>query len=358
MFKQDNVRADVLVKVLGILVILLLPQKLFSQGKIAGKVTDAISGEGLPGVNVALEGLQQGAVTDIDGNYIILNVRPDSYNVIFTFVGFATRKIEGVRASTGQTTRLNTTLQEEAVQGEEIVVQAERPLVQKDLTASSKTVVSEEIEILPVESFFGVLATQAGVNQGAGGEIHIRGGRSNEISYLVDGLSVGNPFNTNGLATGVSTEAIQEMTVISGAFNAEFGQAMSGIVNLVTKEGAPKLHGSFSFWGGDNVTTSSNKDLFLSPTGLRLNVRTIEGTLSGALPFFKNIRFFVSGRQDKDDGHIYGQRLHLPSDSANFNVTPWYYEIQGTPWDQLDPENIQAETVSMNPSTILLCLPI
>ncbi len=330
---------------------MLLPEIAAAQGKIAGRVTDAGNGDGLPGVNVALEGLQQGAITDVDGNYIILNVRPDTYTLVFTYVGFGTQRIAGVRASTGQTTRINVKLQEEVIQGQEIVVQAERPLIQKDLTASSKTVVSEEIAILPVESFFGVLATQAGVNQGAGGEIHIRGGRSNEISYLVDGLSVGNPFNTNGLATGVSTEAIQEMTVISGAFNAEFGRAMSGIVNLVTKEGSPDLHGSVSIYGGDNVSGSSTRDLFLKPSGFGVNVRTLEATLSGALPIFRNIRFFVSGRQDKDDGHIYGQRLHLPSDSANFNVTPWYYEIQGVPSDQVDPESLSPETVAMNPST-------
>jgi len=142
--------------------------------------------------------------------------------------------------------------------------------------------VAEEIAALPVEGFFGVLVTQAGVTQGPSGEIHIRGGRSNEISYLVDGMSVGNPFDTNGLATSVATDAIQEMTVISGAFNAEYGKAMSGIVNLVTKEGSDKLHGSFSYYGGDNAT--SHGDLFGTPSGFGVNVFTLEGTLSGAIP--------------------------------------------------------------------------
>ncbi|MEX0747665.1 MAG: carboxypeptidase-like regulatory domain-containing protein, partial [Rhodothermales bacterium] len=213
---------------------LLLPLTVFAQGKMAGKVTDGDSGEGLIGVNVVLEGTTQGTTSDANGDYIILNVRPGEYTLVFSYIGFGRRVVEGVRVTTGQTTRQDMEMSEEIIEGEEIIVQAERPLVQKDLTASKKTVVAEEIDQLPVEGFFGVLVTQAGVSQDASGGLHIRGGRSNEIGYLVDGMSVGNPFVTNGLATEVAADAIQEMTVISGAFNAEYGKAMSGIVNIVT----------------------------------------------------------------------------------------------------------------------------
>ena len=212
-----------------------------AQGKIAGRILDATTNESLIGVNILLEETGQGTVTDIDGNYVVVNVRPGTYTLIFSYVGYQTQRITDVRVSTGQTTRYNLEMSEQVIEGEEIIVQAERPLIQKDLTASKKTVVAEEIDALPVEGFFGVLVTQAGVNQGPSGEIHIRGGRSNEVSYLVDGISVGNPFDTNGLTTGVAADAIQEMTVISGAFNAEYGKAMSGIVNLVTKEGSRLL---------------------------------------------------------------------------------------------------------------------
>ena len=245
----------------------------FAQGKIAGRVTDNATGDPLIGVNVSINGTTQGTSTDIDGNYIILNVRPGEYELKFSYIGFSTQVVAGIQVATGQTTRYDLSLREEVLEGEEIVIQAERPMVQKDLTSSSKTVNAAEIEALPVEGFFGVLITQAGVNQGPGGEIHIRGGRSNEISYLVDGMSVGNPFETNGLATTVAADAIQEMTVISGAFNAEYGKAMSGIVNLVTKEGNEKMEGSLSFYGGDNVTKHSG--IFGPPTStsnLGLNV--------------------------------------------------------------------------------------
>ena len=318
-----------------------------AQGKIAGRVTDAASGESLIGVNVLIEGTQQGTVTDADGNYILVNVRPGTYTLIFSYIGFQTQNVTDVRAVTGQTTRVDVEMGEQVIEGEEIIVRAERPLVQKDLTASKKTVIAEDIDKLPVESLFGVLATQAGVTQGASGELHIRGGRSNEIAYLVDGLSVSNPFNTNGITTSVATDAIQEMTVISGAFNAEYGKAMSGIVNLVTKEGGDDYEGSVSFYGGDNVT--SNDDIFFTPSEVGLNVYTLEGSLSGPLPFFKKMRVFVSGRHDKDNGYIYGIREHLPSDSANFNQG-LYYEIHGRPWwEYADPE----ETFTLSDGTVV-----
>ena len=302
----------------------------FGQGKIVGNVRDDDTGEALVGVTIRLDASTRGAITDADGNYVLLNMRPGTHTLIFSYVGYRTQRVTDVAVTTGQTSRIDTRLAETVIQGEEIVVQAERPLVQKDLTASKKTVVAEEIDALPVESLFGVLATQAGVTTGASGELHVRGGRSNEISYLVDGLAVSNPFNTNGIATRVAIDAIEEMTVISGAFNAEYGKAMSAIVNLVTKEGGNRYDGSISVYGGDYATPS--EDLFFLPSGVDLNSRTLEGSLSGPLPLGRRVRFLVSGRYDQDEGHLYGIRQHLPSDSANFNGPTWYYEIHGKPW--------------------------
>lgn len=350
--------------------LLFAPAVAFAQGKIAGTVTDAGTGDPLIGVNVVIQGTTQGTTTDVDGNYIILNVRPGTYSLEFSYIGFSRRVVQDVRVTSDHTTRIDVEMSEEVIEGEEIVVQAERPLIEKDLTASKRTFIAEEIDELPVEGFFGVLATQAGVTQGANGEFHIRGGRSNEIGYLVDGMSVGNPFNTNSLATEVAADAIQEMTVISGAFNAEYGKAMSGIVNLVTKEGGREFAGSVTFQGGD--TFAGGSDLFGVEgfdymDDVALDTYTLEGTLSGPLVSDK-LRFFVSGRRDVDDGYIYGQRRFLPSDSANFNTDPdrlatirefipdydgpnWYYEMHGKPWYEYVAEDrpIPSEIVPMNP---------
>ena len=208
-----------------------------NSGKVSGKVIDSKTGDTLAGVNVFLEGTSYGAATNEFGEYVIINIPPGNYSIKASYIGYASYKVTNVRVSLDRTTTQNFKLSEAVIEGEEVVVLAERPLVYKDLTASQKITTSDEIKIMPVETFLGVLTTQAGVNQGAGGELHIRGGRSNEVGYYIDGVSVANPFFTNGLAVNISNKALEEMKVVSGAFNAEYGNAMSGIVKVKIKDG-------------------------------------------------------------------------------------------------------------------------
>ena len=261
-------------------------------GKIVGTVVDGQTGENLLGANIIIDGTTMGAATDIDGYFIILNVPPGKYNIECIMLGYATQRIENVSVQSDQTTQLQIKLSEETLElGEKITVVADRPLIQKDLTASKTITTAEEIEALPVETFTQVMLTQAGITQGADGELHIKGGRSNEISYLIDGISVANPYNTNGLAISVANNAIQEMSVVSGAFNAEYGNAMSGIVNLTTKDGSADYKAFISMYSGDYI--SSNKDLFLNVDDIDVLANSnIEGTFSGPLPFGNNNVFF------------------------------------------------------------------
>jgi outer membrane receptor protein involved in Fe transport len=298
-------------------------------GKIIGQVVDRESGEALPGVNVIVSGTEMGAATDIDGNYVILNVPPGTYTLEASYIGYATMRVENLRVNIDQTTRQNFRIVPEVLAGEEVVIVAERPLVQKDLTASQKITTSEEIKALPVENFLGVLTTQAGVNTGADGALHVRGGRSTEVGYYVDGVPVTNPFFTNSLATNVSNKALEEMKVVSGAFNAEYGNAMSGIVNISLKEGSSDLAGSLSAYTGDYV--SNDTDIFYNIDDMDpLANGVLEATLNGPVPFMGDRLFFnVSGRFNENDGYLYGIREHVPGDSANFQVQPWYIELGG-----------------------------
>ncbi len=299
-------------------------------GKIAGKVTDKQTGEPMPGVNVLVEGTTLGAATNLQGEYVILNVPSGKYTLRASFIGYALTRVENLRVSLDLTTRHDFALAPEAIAGEEVVIVAERPLVQKDLTATQQIKTAEEIKALPVETFLGVLTTQAGVNTGADGAIHIRGGRSNEIGYYIDGVSVANPFFTNGLANNVSNQALEELKVISGAFNAEYGNAMSGIVNLQIKEGGSQYRGSLSVYTGDYL--SNDKEIFFNLDDLDpLANYVLDATLNGPVPLLGNkLTFNVSGRYADDEGFRYGVREHLPSDSANFeDDNNWYIERGG-----------------------------
>ncbi|HPI75074.1 MAG TPA: carboxypeptidase-like regulatory domain-containing protein, partial [bacterium] len=170
-------------------IFMLLPAVLWAgtTGKIAGRVIDQNSRAGLPGVNILLEGTTLGAATDINGEYAILNIPPGMYNVVAKMIGYQSLRQTGVKVTIDLTTPLNFQLSSTVLDiNETVTVVAERPLVRKDVTSSHAVVATEDIKQLPVENFNQVLTLQAGVVQGSGGELHIRGGRSGEVRYMVD----------------------------------------------------------------------------------------------------------------------------------------------------------------------------
>ncbi len=301
-------------------------------GKIAGSIKDAETGEPLPGVNVVVEGTTLGAATSAKGQYSILNIPPGEYTLVATMIGYKKHIVENVQVSIDLTTTINFQLEPTVLEaGEEVTVVAERPIVQMDKTSSMSAVQSRELEAMPVENVGDVIELQAGVVNSGG--IHIRGGRSGEVAYWVDGVATTDVFS-GGNRANVENSAIKELQVISGTFNAEYGQAMSGIINIVTKEGGPKYHGQLKGFIGDYYT---NDDLYSviddvnsvtdSATGtttlnedLSYPLRDFnpiyngEFSLSGPVPFTKDkLTFFVNGRYFSREGHLYGREWFLPS---------------------------------------------
>jgi outer membrane receptor for ferrienterochelin and colicin len=260
-------------------------------GKISGRITDASTGEPLIGVNVVIVGTNMGNATDINGNYVILNIPPGKYNVKISSIGYKSLNINDVRIVVDRTTDLSYSLEATSVQIGEVVVQAKSPLIQKDLTSSISVVGRDKIESLPVASFTDLLSMQAGV-VGSGSNLHIRGGRSNEVAYMVDGMYVQDPL-LGGLATQIGNDAIQEMSMLSGTFNAEYGNAQSAIVNIVTRDGADKLSGKIEY------RTSE----FGVKRYSQLHESRINGSLNG--PLFTNyLKFFISGEQIKSGSYL------------------------------------------------------
>jgi outer membrane receptor protein involved in Fe transport len=312
-------------------------------GKIIGVVIDGESSEPLPGINVYIEGLPLGAASDVDGFYIINNVHPGIYIVVFEAVGYQTQKSTNVKVSVDFTTKLDAALSAKILEGETIVVEAEAPLVRRDLTSSQVAIDSDQIEKLPVENINQILALQAGIIRGAGGELHIRGGRSNEIGYTVNGVSIVNPYD-NTRSVDVAKNAIAELSVISGTFNAEYGNALSGIVNTVTKEGGKDYVATASFYGGDYV--SNRDDVFTNISEVdAFNNYVGELTLSGPIPGIKDYAsFFISGRYENHGGRYFGIRQHNPTDSVYKNpLDPNDIQIAATGDGAIVPMNASEE---------------
>ena len=180
-----------------ILSVLLLSLNLMfggTTGKLAGTIKSALDNSPLVGANIIIENTDLGTATDISGDYVILNIPPGKYNVIIRMIGYEVKKYENIRISIDKTTRLSAQLNIEAVEGQEVIVSATRPLIDFDKTNSEAIVTSEELEVMPIEDVLDVIKLQGGVTQDAGGGIHIRGGRSSEVAYLVDGVSVRMPM--------------------------------------------------------------------------------------------------------------------------------------------------------------------
>jgi len=221
---------------------------IFAQtGKIAGKVVDKETGEPLAGANVLILGTTLGAAADIEGDYYIINVPAGNYTVEATMIGYTGLQQEDVRVSTDRTTPLGFELTATALETEEIVVVAPRVGVKPDVSQSEVTATEQQMANVPlVKDVTSYMSLQPGVRvegDAEGREMLIRGGGMDQIGMVVDGLTMTNNIE-GGPIDIVNLSSIEEVSIIRGGFNAEYGNIRSGLFNVVTKEGSSDLGAS------------------------------------------------------------------------------------------------------------------
>jgi len=252
-------------------------------GILTGKVVEKATQQPLAGVNVILEGTQRGAATDTQGNFIIHNVPAGIYVVKFSMIGYQVHTVKNVAIMSDHKTTLFVELQQQAIQSEEVVVTAKRPLIQPDVTSSVHFVSQKEIDRLPVNSFKDVMELQPGVATGG----HVRGGRSTEVLYMVDGIPIQQAIE-GGAAVELPKSAMGEITLQTGGFNAEYGNAMSGILNITTPSGGTD-HRAWLRYIDDRIGyEESNK------------FRQVEASASG--PIYRSfVNYFISADLSRDD---------------------------------------------------------
>jgi len=301
-------------------------------GKITGRIIDQETGSPLIGANVMVKGTSIGAASDLNGDFMILNIPPGVYNIQVSMIGYQSQTINNVNVSVDLTTKISFSLSSVVLEsGEEVIVIAERKMITVDMTGSQSVVGSEEIASLPVDEISDVVELQAGVVVGRDGAMHIRGGRSDEVSYMVDGISLSDVFSGD-IAVEVENNSVQELQVISGTFNAEYGRAMSGIVNIVTKDGGDKIGGAVTLYCGDYI--SNDDDIYphidkISLTGVTNLQLSLDGPIPGTK---KKLRFFSTLRFLNEDGYIFGTRTFNPEDESNFSADDpdqWIIEKTG-----------------------------
>ncbi len=334
-------------------------------GKISGRVVEAGTGQPLPGVNVVIVGTTRGATTDNDGYYYILNVPPGTYALQASFIGFTPVTVENVKVVQDKTTTINFELREQVIEGEEVVVVAERPIVQVDRTTTTAVVDEEQLAALPVVNLGEAINLQAGVVDG-----HFRGGRIGEVAYLVNGVPINNAF-TKEAAFEVEQNMVSSLEVISGVFNAEYGQALSGVVNIVTKGLPDAWSGSFlGYVGalvsdrklefvrrktgpGTNLSADDFESEFVSYTEAAdfPNLTDLQASLGG--PIFRDrLGIRASVRYLRDNSHFIARDLFSPTDSSqnlNSGLPREAWVIESTGSGDFVPRN-QTERVSVNAS--------
>lgn len=298
--KQTTIRRLILI----MLIMAFVVTSLFAgtTGKISGQVIDKATGEPLPGCNILVDGTILGAASDLDGNYYILNIPPGTYTLRFMMIGYGQLKVTDINVQVDFTTNLDAEMTVEALQSGEVTVVAQRAMIQKDLTSTTSVVGAKELESLPVTEVGDVLAMQAGMVDGS-----LRGGRSGEVMYMIDGVPMTDSYDRSS-TVDVNTSMVQELQVISGAFNAEYGQAMSGIVNITTKQGSDDFGGHVDLYFGDHI--SSHEEIFprvnrIEPFG----IRNLELGLHGPLIPGK-LYYYLNARNIYYDGYNKGQNRY------------------------------------------------
>jgi outer membrane cobalamin receptor len=249
-------------------------------GKIAGRVTEAITGEALVGAIISIPNTPIGTFSDYDGYYHIINLPPGNYSLKVHMIGYVSVTMVDVRCNIDLTTKANFKLKMSPIETGGITVTAERAIVDKDLTATLRVIKGSDLDKMPWDNPQQAVAAQSGVLK-KGEEFYIRGGRSDEVDYLIDGVSVrdvtegyaGLLFNTNSLS---------ELSLLTGTFNAEYGEVMSGVINATIKDGSEK---GFHF--------SSNKGSVF-PDRIGRGYRNYQGDI-GYNIFDNRFRIFSSG---------------------------------------------------------------
>lgn len=323
-------------------------------GKLSGRVVDAQNRSPLPGANVIVEGTTLGAAADENGYYTILLVPPGSYNVVAKIIGYKDVRVTGAVVRVDLTSKVDFRLEATVIAGEPVTVVAERPLVLPDLTSSSRRIDAKEIEDIPgVNTVTEAIQLMPGV-VGEGENIHVRGGRSGEVMYVVDGIAVNDALFNNQIVS-VNKYSVEEVELLTGGYNAEYGNSQSGIVNIVTRAGGPNYTGRLAYYNDhlfgsgrfhsdvlavDNPLEIRSRDyMMVDGPGIRsnsFNADRLEFSLGGPEPITNSllpalgvrglqskVTFFLSGTADRTDGYLpnENQSADLANYQENFTRT-------------------------------------
>jgi len=300
-------------------------------GKIVGRVIDAETGDLLPSVNILLEGTDKGASTNFKGEFYIIGVPVGRYTLRASAIGFKTVQVTDIWVSSGLETVVDIEMPPSPLELDEvIIVSAPSYDVGKRSTGTVHIISEDEISRLPAENILDLMSVLPGVVDNA----FVRGGRTSEIDYQIDGVSIRDPlFGSLPSGALINNLSLKEIQIFTGGFSSSLGNAMSGIVNLITRESGEK-------WSGDLRVKNSFAALNGKNDGAALNSRgekIVEFSGGGPLKFRgKGINLFLSGRVNTQNNRTPGLEVYDPRGE---NITDYKH-------NQLRESNLFAKAVT------------
>ena len=314
-------------------------------GDILGTVRDEKQ-QPLPGVTVTLTGNMPGertAVTDASGRFAFRGVPPGSYAVKYSISGYQIIQQEAISVNIGRSNRLIVDLTPGAA-AETVRVEGAAPLVDTVRTTTQDNYTIDYLEQAQVgiggRDYLSVIANSPGVTDANGdGNPEVRGSTEGNNDYLIDGVDSTDPV-TNTFGTNFIYDAIQEVQFQTGGFNAEFGRAIGGIANVVTKSGGNEFHGTADARYSSEALSSSG-DHF-DPDEVELTRKEFQATIGG--PIMKDkLWFFLGGNVIRNDD--------TPTDSPTTRTFDGNYYLGKLTW-QANPDHRFILQVNGDPSEI------
>lgn len=291
-------------------------------GKIQGIVYDKYTEEPIPYVDVILQNTQMGAATDEEGRFFILNIPPGTYTVECSYVGYQTTIIKNVVVMVDQTTRLTVEIVQTMIEMPPVTVTSKMPYVQKDYVGTTYIVRQAELPHLPVDYATNIVAFQAAVVH-TDTSLHVRGGRATEVLYMIDNVSVMDP-QTGDLAINVSKGIVDEVVFLPGGFDAEYGRAMSGVINMISKSPPDYI----------NINTHAKTEEIM-PFYYDFGYQNYQSNIQ--VPFTSTIKglfavdvmhtddwdpkLYILPHKKRDDYSLYGKMIYTPSGKIRLSMS-------------------------------------
>lgn len=258
----------------------------FGQGTITGFVR-LPDGSALTGATVMIEDTPFGTMTNSEGYYVIAAVMPGSYSLTSRMIGCSSETVQGVIVEDGSVSRIDFQLTEDVAGSTTIRIVETRAHVLRDVPSTVYALDLSDMNVMTAGGVLDILSEQPGVST-SNGELHVRGGRSDEIDYVLDGVSLRSPMDSR-LGIDLPASAVSEAVLITGGMGIEYGNSMSGVVELIPKEGTTEFSASVSGKHGDVTSLSLPSEVQVFSESLdrdycRTGFTGLEFSLSGGEP--------------------------------------------------------------------------